>query len=508
MKKLSTISTCRICAALLAALAFSTGSSAHIIGTYQQHNLVANTAGTADVTDPNLVNPWGMAFNPFGFVWVANNGTGTSTLYDGAGAINPLVVQIPSATDITGGRPTGMVFNGSPEFVVAAGEVSGAGRFIFATEEGLIAAWAPAVDATHAIRVNDPATTTGAVYKGLAISANGTGGRLYAADFFNNKVDVFDGTFRLVTLPTGAFTDPALPSGFAPFGIQAINGSIYVAYAMQDESRLDEVKGVGLGFVNVFDTNGQLIKRLISQGNLNAPWGMALAPSSFGEFGDRLLVGNFGDGTINAFDLVTGGSIGPVSDANGSPLVIDGLWALSFGNGYLNQPVNTLFFTAGPNDEQNGLYGRIDTLTSVTPGTGTGTGTPAFSSTGTGTGTPTFSSTGTGTGTPTFSSTGTGTGTPTFSSTGTDTGTPTFSSTGTDTGTPAFSSTGTDTGTPAFSSTGTDTGTPTFSSTGTDTGTPTFSGTGTGTGSGTGTFGSTSTGTGTDTGMGMLTRSP
>jgi uncharacterized protein (TIGR03118 family) len=374
MKKLSFISTWRICATLLAALAFATGSSAHTIGNYQQHNLVANAAGAADVTDANLVNPWGLAFNPFGPAWVANNSTGVSTLYDGAGAVNPLVVQIPSATDVSGGHPTGIVFNGSPEFVVTAGEVSEASKFIFATEEGVIAGWAPTVDATHAVRVVDN-TTTGAVYKGLALSANGTGGLLYATDFFNNKVDVFDGTFKPVTLTTGAFTDPSLPAGFAPFGIQVINGSIYVSYAMQDESKLDDVKGAGLGFVNVFDTNGQLIRRLISQGNLNAPWGMALAPASFGEFGDRLLVGNFGDGTINAFSLVTGGFIGPVSDANGSPIVIDGLWALAFGNGYMNQPVNTLFFTAGPNDEQGGLYGRIDTQAPVTPPSG-GTVTP------------------------------------------------------------------------------------------------------------------------------------
>ena len=363
MKKLSIISTYRLCASLLVALAFAAGPSAHAAGSvYQQHNLVANVTGTADFTDPNLVNPWGLAFNPFGPAWVADNGSGVSTLYDGIGTPNSLIVQVPSATDVTGGHPTGIVFNGSTEFVVSANSVSEAGRFIFATEEGVIAAWAPTVDQTHAIRVIDNSTSS-AVYKGLALSANGTGSLLYAADFFNNKIDVFDGSFSPVTLPTGAFTDPNLPTGFAPFGIQTINGSIYISYAMQDTNKHDDVKGAGLGFINVFGPNGELIKRLVSQGNLNAPWGMTLAPAGFGGFGSRLLVGNFGDGAINAYDIATGDLIGQLTGANGSPILIDGLWGLAFGNGFANQPLNSLFFSAGPNSEQNGLYGRIDTQT-------------------------------------------------------------------------------------------------------------------------------------------------
>ncbi len=360
MKKLSIISIYRLCASLLIVPAFA-GPNAHAAGDfYQQRNLVANLAGAADITDPNLVNPWGLAFNPFGPAWVADNGTGVSTLYNGIGTPNSLVVQVPSSGAPTGGHPTGIVFNGSTEFVVSVGSVSGAGRFIFATEEGVIAGWAPTVDQTHAIRVIDNSTLTGAAYKGLALSANGTGSLLYAADFHNNKVDVFDGSFKPVTLTTGAFTDPTIPSGFAPFGIQSIGGNIYVSYAMQDADKHDDVKGDGLGFVNVFGPNGELIKRVVSQGKLNAPWGMALAPAGFGKFANHLLVGNFGDGAINAYDIVTGEFAGQLTGTNGSPIKIDGLWGLAFGSGFANQPVNTLFFTASPNDEQNGLYGRIN----------------------------------------------------------------------------------------------------------------------------------------------------
>jgi len=355
-------------------LAWAIGQSAHAQGSlYQRHNLVADLAGSADVTDPNLVNPWGLAFNPFGTAWVADNGTGVSTLYDGSGTPNSPVVQIPSPSAASGGHPTGIVFNGSAQFVLTSGGASGASRFIFATEEGMIAAWSPTVDQTHALRVVDNSTATAAVYKGLALSANGTGSLLYAADFRNNKIDVFDGAFTPVTLPAGAFADPNLPAGFAPFGIQAINGNIYVSYAMQDANKHDDVEGPGLGFVNVFAPNGAFIKRLVSQGRLDSPWGMALAPAGFGEFGDRLLVGNFGDGAINVYDIATGQFVGQLVDANNSPIKIDGLWALVFGNGFANQPVNTLFFTAGPNSERNGLYGRIDARNTVPGGQNTAT---------------------------------------------------------------------------------------------------------------------------------------
>jgi uncharacterized protein (TIGR03118 family) len=202
----------------------------------------------------------------------------------------------------------------------------------------------------------------GAQYKGLALSAGGNGQLLYATDFHNGKIDVWNSSFAPVTLPAGAFSDPKIPAGFAPFGIQAINGNLYVTYAKQDADRHDDVAGKGLGYVDVFDPNGQLLDRFVSKGPLNAPWGLALAPAGFGEFSNTLLVGNFGDGRINAFDLVSGKHLGALKGADGKALAIDGLWGLAFGNGLNDQPVNTLFFTSGPDDEEHGLYGRIDAL--------------------------------------------------------------------------------------------------------------------------------------------------
>ena len=320
---------------------------------YRVHNLVSDGFVPADHTDPNLVNGWGIAFNPFGFVWVADNGTGKSTLYDGNGVPQSLVVTIP------GGRPTGIVYNGSSDFVVRRGAASGPGRFLFATENGTIAGWAPNVDSTNAIIAVDN-SAAGAIYKGLALGANGTGFLLYATDFHNRKVDVLDGGFRPVSLPPGAFEDRTIPSNFAPFGIQNLNGNIYVTYAKQDEDKEDDVAGRGLGFVNVFDANGRLIRRVASRGKLNAPWGLAIAPADFGAFSNHLLVGNFGDGTISALDVTSGKFGGQLLDSNSRPIVIDGLWGISFGNGLLNQPTNVLFFAAGPDDENHGVYGRIE----------------------------------------------------------------------------------------------------------------------------------------------------
>jgi uncharacterized protein (TIGR03118 family) len=314
----------------------------------------------AENKDTNLINGWGIAFNPFGSVWVSDNGTGTSTLYDGNGKPQALVVQIPAPANAGGtGTPTGIVFNGSTGFVVSQGSASAASRFIFATEDGVIAAWSPTVDMTHAIRVVDNFAGN-AVYKGLALSAGGSGSLLYAADFHNNKIDVFDNAFKPVTLPAGAFTDSNIPAGFAPFGLTAIAGNIYVSYAKQDAAKKDDVAGQGMGFINVFDPNGNLIRRLVSHGQLNSPWGMALAPAGFGKFSGRLLVGNFGDGMIHAYDFATGDFVGTLKDTGRRPIRIDGLWGLAFGNGFANQPVNALFFAAGPGDEKQGLYGRID----------------------------------------------------------------------------------------------------------------------------------------------------
>ncbi len=349
----------RVCGPVVLALAFATASAVHADGHfYQQHNLVSDGFVRADHTDPKLVNGWGVVFNPFGPIWVADNGSGVATIYDGLGVAAQLVVNIPSpGNPAGGGNPTGMVFNASTGFEVSKGNP---GRFIFATEDGLITAWSPTADMTHAITVVD--NSARAVYKGLALSAGGTGSLLYAADFHNARIDVFDQSFKPVELPVGAFTDPTIPVGFAPFGLQAINGDIYVSYAKQDAAKHDDVPGKGFGFVNVFDPNGHLIRRVASGGALNAPWGMTLAPAGFGKFSNRLLIGNFGDGRVNAYDLATGRFVGQLKTQDRQPITIDGLWGITFGNGFVNAPVNTLFFAAGPGAEKHGLYGRLDVV--------------------------------------------------------------------------------------------------------------------------------------------------
>jgi uncharacterized protein (TIGR03118 family) len=308
--------------------------------------------------DTHLVNAWGIAFNPQGFVWVADNATSTSTLYDGAGVPQPLVVAIPSGA-AGSGRPTGIVFNGSASFQITAGGLSGASVFIFAGEGGTISAWSPTVDMNNAILVVDRAAA-GKVYTGLALSSAGGGPRLNAAVFHNGVVDVFDGSFAPVVVP-GAFTDPALPAGYAPFGIQAIGNQVFVSYAKQDAPALRAVAGPGLGAVDVFDSSGALVQRLIGVGAaLDAPWAMTMAPTGFGPFGGDLLVGNFGDGKINAFAPATGAFVNALADGNGNPFAFDGLWGLAFGNGINDQPTTTLFYAAGPSQGTLGVYGRID----------------------------------------------------------------------------------------------------------------------------------------------------
>jgi len=327
---------------------------------YSNHVLVSNGGVPAAFTDPNLVNGWGVAFNPQGFVWVNAADSGKATLYDGTGKPQALVVSIPGA-GAAPGHPTGIVFSGGADFVVSkttpTATLTGPARFIFATEDGTIAAWAPNVDALNALTMVP--NTTEASYKGLALGGNGTTHLLYAANFHGGRVDVFDGAFKPVTVP-GGFADSHLPAGYAPFGIQAINGDIYVTYAKQDDAAEEEVKGVGRGFVDVFDANGNLVSRLISRGVLNAPWGLALAPKSFGEFGGALLVGNFGDGTINAYGPISGRFLGTLQDRRGRRLHIDGLWGIAFGNGLSAQPTNSLFYAAGPHDEEDGAYGVVE----------------------------------------------------------------------------------------------------------------------------------------------------
>jgi uncharacterized protein (TIGR03118 family) len=341
--------------AVLAVVSTSAVAADTHSGRYLQHNLVSNVPGVADNVDPNLRNGWGVAFNPNAVVWVSSNGAGLSTLYNGNGTPQSLVVTVAAAPGEMHGSPTGIVFNGTRDFTVHSGSASAPAVFIFATEGGVIAAWSPTVDPTNALQV---ALTPGAVYKGLALAANGTANLLYAANFTGGSIDVFDRNFQPVTVP-GGFVDPSLPKDFAPFNIQNIQGDLYVSYAKREPGETDEVAGPGLGVVDVFDANGLLIRRVASRGTLNAPWGMALAPAGFGRFANRLLVGNFGDGTINAFDAATGAFKGQLRGSDNRPLHIDGLWGLAFGNGMQNQPTGTLFFAAGPNDENDGLYGAI-----------------------------------------------------------------------------------------------------------------------------------------------------
>jgi uncharacterized protein (TIGR03118 family) len=322
---------------------------------FEQRNLISDIAGVARITDRNLVNPWGLAAGPTTPLWVADNGTDVSTLYSGAvngsiPSIVPLVVGIP------GGAPTGVVFNPTSGFVIHNGAASAPAAFIFDSEAGMLTAWSPRVPPSSPAQT--VATTPGAIYKGLALATTRKHGTLlYAADFHGAKIDVFDSAFRPVTLP-GAFVDRGLPAGFAPFNVQELGGRLYVAYAKQDADAEDEVAGEGLGFVDVYSTRGHLLRRLVSQGNLNAPWGLALAPKRFGGFGGELLVGNFGDGKINVYDPRSGHFQGQLVNEDGNPIQIDGLWALRFGNGTFGTP-DGLLFSAGIGDEGHGLLGEL-----------------------------------------------------------------------------------------------------------------------------------------------------
>ncbi len=338
---------------------FSRQSASPSARFYAQHNFVSDGAVSADHVDAALVNAWGLVASTTSPWWVADNGSDSSTLYNGnTGATIALRVGVA-------GAPTGVVFNGGTSFVVTNGTASGPARFIFATESGAILGWNPAVAVTRAALAVDN-SAAGAVYKGLAIAATAAGDRLYAANFHAGTVDVFDAAFHPVP---GGFSDGALPPGYAPFGIRNLGGTIYVTYALQNAEQHDDVAGVGHGFVDAFDTQGNLLRRVASRGRLNSPWGLAVAPSDFGEFSGNLLVGNFGDGHINAFDLGrfegTGELVqrGQLHAADGQPLTIDGLWALAFGNGAAAGPTNALFFTAGPLGEQHGLFGKVVTST-------------------------------------------------------------------------------------------------------------------------------------------------
>jgi uncharacterized protein (TIGR03118 family) len=328
-------------------------------GSYVQTDLVSDIPGRANFTDPDLVNPWGLVASSRSPWWVNDNGTGLSTLYNGSGVKQGLVVTIPPPMGSPAGTtatPTGIVFNGTSDFLLTSSPTSQA-FFIFATEDGTISGWNPTVDLTHAVLKVDN-FAAGAVYKGLALGSNSSGNFLYATNFHAGTVDVFDASFHPVTL-SGSFTDPNILPGYAPFGIRDINGNLYVTYAKQNAEKHDDVAGPAHGFVDVFDTNGNLLQHLIQHGQLNSPWGLALAPADFGQFSNDLLVGNFGNGRINAYDPNTGDFIGRLTSRPGNPIVIDGLWGLSFGNGGNAGPTNTLFFTAGLNDEADGLFGTL-----------------------------------------------------------------------------------------------------------------------------------------------------
>jgi uncharacterized protein (TIGR03118 family) len=391
-------------------------------GTVLQTNLVSDLPGVAATTDPNLVNAWGISESTGSPFWISDNGSGLTTLYQVPGlsstavTINPLVVNIPTPVSPTGGTPTGTVFNAAT--ASNAFEVTGANKtgltttasalFLFDTEDGTIVGWNPAIDPTgqfggaggnsnHAVIAvdssgnnftnPDPDQQTGAVYKGLAIAtsttpiltgdANSTA-LLYASNFRAGTIEVYDANFaKVMSLPRGAFQDRRLPYGYAPFNVQVLNGKVYVTYALQDAAKHDDVAGPHHGFVDVFNLDGTAglpggRVRLVSRGVLDSPWGLAIAPTGFAGLNARynhavLLVGNFGNGFVNAFDSVTGAPLGQLRDPDGEPVQIDGLWALRVGNGGSGGATNTLYFTAGPFGESHGLFGSLTTAAPGSP---------------------------------------------------------------------------------------------------------------------------------------------
>jgi uncharacterized protein (TIGR03118 family) len=308
--------------------------------TFLSTALVADATGLgASTVDANLKNPWGIAINPTnGFVWVANNHTGTSTVYEPGGAIVSLVVDIPSPSAATGGEPTGIVFNSTSDFVIPG---SGAAAFLFAGEDGVISGWNQTTGTSAKVVVDRSGED--ASYTGLAL----IGSSLFAANFKHNAIDMFDNAFAFAK----SFTDPGIPSDYGPFNVVDIGGNLYVAYAKVDPATGDEVAGAGNGYVSVFGPDGTFIKRFASNGTLNAPWAIAVAPSNFGSFAGSILIGNFGDGRINVFNASDGSFLGQLKSSTGE-IELDGLWALVTGNG-------TLYYSAGIQDEEHGLFGTV-----------------------------------------------------------------------------------------------------------------------------------------------------
>ena len=335
-------------AALVVAVATPAGAAG---GGYIQENLVSDQPGVAQLTDPQLVNAWGMSRGPNTPVWVSDNGADVTTLYNGAIGNPETPVAKVLTVSIPGGVPTGQVFNdsGATNFLLPGTTTSA--RFIFIGEDGDLSAWAGGPAATLV------GHTDGAVYKGLALDHSPSGPMLLAANFHDNRIDIFDGTFAPVS-NSGMFSDPTLPAGYAPFNVAEINGQIFVSYALQDAAGEDDVAGAGHGFVDVYTTSGAWVKRFATHGVLNSPWGMTLTPASFGPFSGDLRIGNFGDGRIHAFDPNSGEVLGTLRGTSGRPLAIDGLWALMVGDAS-SGGVNSLWFSAGPDDEAHGLLGVL-----------------------------------------------------------------------------------------------------------------------------------------------------
>ncbi|MBI3850467.1 MAG: TIGR03118 family protein [Verrucomicrobia bacterium] len=358
-----------IFAGLLALAALPTKSQA-VISTnqgYVQVDLVSDSDTNAAQLDPQLLNPWGIVAGP-GAVWINDNHSSQIATYGPLGKPLKYKVHVP-APGGGDGAPTGLVFNDTAQFVITNGMQQSPATFLLATEDGTIAAWNNSVTGTNAMIVVDN-SGSGAVYKGLAIVRDADGApQVYAADFHNGKVDVYDGQFHFVK----SFTDPDVPLLFAPFNVRNIRGRVFVTFAKQLlPDKEDDQAGLGNGFVDIFDTDGTLLRRFASQGTLNSPWGMAIAPRNFGHFSHALLVGNFGDGRINAYDLLTGKFLGQLKDANGDVIEIEGLWGLTFDrdeqfereSSYIAQ---RLYFTAGTNDEADGLFGFIRPISPFLP---------------------------------------------------------------------------------------------------------------------------------------------
>jgi uncharacterized protein (TIGR03118 family) len=354
----------------LATMAFGmVPASAHThAGGYRKINLVSDQHGKARLTDPDLVNAWGLAASPGTNskpgtpLWVADNGSDKATLYQGMGPV--AVSKVGLVVNVTGAAPTGQVFNGDQSAFIVRDKKghSGSSPFLFDTENGTIDGWSPGVNpnGSNPSTVTEVARNNGAnaVYKGLATASVNGKSFLYATNFRSGRVEAYNSRFKPVELPGGLFVDRHLPANYGPFGIAEIRGMLYVTFAKQDPGLTDDEAGRGHGFVDVFTNSGKFVRRLVSRGALDSPWGMALAPRGFGRFGGDLLVGNFGNGHINVYNPVTGRHLGQVRRPNGMPIVIDGLWGLQFGNGNAAK-TNQLIFSAGPDGESHGLLGKI-----------------------------------------------------------------------------------------------------------------------------------------------------